>query len=68
MTYRQRKRVNDMINNNKKYTLEDNDLNMEKFIELTIYGVGERFKKWYFEFMEVNPTAKKHFKRLNGLV
>jgi len=45
MTYRQRKRVNDMINNNKKYTLEDNDLNMEKFIELTIYGVGERFKK-----------------------
>lgn len=48
------------------YTLEKTNTNINKFIDLTIWGVTPKYKKWYEAFRET-PEGQEHFKRLNNL-
>lgn len=48
------------------YTMEQKDKNIQKFVELTIWGVTPKYKKWYEAFKETEK-GQEHWKRLMGI-
>lgn len=50
----------------KKYTLENTNLNINKFVELTIWGIKPKYLNWYREFQKTE-YGNEIFRKLNGL-